>query len=99
MGRTDAWALQLPEPLPVMPENLDAIAAPQQNAGSNAQLAELLNRPAPAQPTPSAAPRAAVTQCPACKASLSGVEQKFERCLSCGKSFASAGAMNVSVGI
>ena len=96
MGRTDAWSLQLPEPLPVMPEAVE-VNAPQ--AQANAQLAELLNRPAPAQSAPDQ-PRSAIASCPSCKAGLSGVEQKFERCLSCGKSFAGAASgISVSVGI
>ena len=47
MGRTDAWSLQLPEPLPVMPEAVENVAT--QVVNSNAQLAEILNRPAPVQ--------------------------------------------------
>jgi ribosomal protein L37AE/L43A len=97
MGRTDAWSLQLPEPLPVMPEANDMVAAP---AMSGSQLAEILNRQ---QPQPAAfeqQAKSAISACPACSASLSGVEQKFEKCLSCGKSFAGgAGSISVSVGI
>jgi hypothetical protein len=96
MGRTDAWSLQLPEPLPVMPEAVENVAT--QVVNSNAQLAEILNRPAPVQANDQT--RAAISSCPSCRASLSGVEQKFERCLSCGKSFAgNASAISVSVGI
>jgi hypothetical protein len=46
--------------------------------------------------SPRAAP--AREKCPSCSAGLSSVEQKFERCLSCGKSFGSgAGSHNVSI--
>jgi hypothetical protein len=95
MGRTDAWSLQLPEPLPVMPEATDLAVAP---AVAGNQLAEVLSRPT--SPSSPEAVNSAISHCPSCRASLSGVEQKFEKCLSCGKSFAgAAGSIKVSVGI
>jgi hypothetical protein len=39
---------------------------------------------------------AAPSTCPSCSAKLSGVELKFERCLSCGKTF---GSTNVAVSV
>jgi hypothetical protein len=96
MGRTDAWSLQLPEPLPVLPEAAEVVAS---SAVTSSQLAEVLNR-AQSVPPASVQPKSSLSACPACKASLSGVEQKLEKCLSCGKSFAgAAGSVSVSVGI
>jgi len=85
-----------------MPEDIESVAMPAMR--SSAQLADFLNRPAAAQPAAVQAgpeqPRATISNCPACKASLSGVELKLEKCLSCGKGFsASAGNISVSVGI
>lgn len=90
MGRTDAWSLQLPEPLPVMPEVANNVETPV--AGVSVQLGDVLSRPAPV--------KSAIANCPSCKSRLSGVELKLEKCLSCGKSFAaSSGAISVSVGL
>ena len=82
-----------------MPEAIDTVTT---TLSPGAQLAEMLGRPAVATPqrADTAPVKAALVQCPSCKASLSGVEQKFEKCLSCGKSFAGTdSASNVSVGI
>jgi hypothetical protein len=108
MGRTDAWALNLPEPPPVMPEAQSA----SQTAG--AQLLEMLGRKpdssklldavkaapvaASAHSAPATSRAPARSSCPSCKASMSAVEQKLERCLTCGTSF-TAGDVKVSVGI
>jgi ribosomal protein L37AE/L43A len=74
-----------------MPEAMESAEMPL--AAASAQLAEVLSRPAPAA-------KPAISSCPSCKASLSGVELKFEKCLSCGKSFVgSANSVSVSVGI
>ena len=98
MGRTDAWALQMPEPLPLMPETADVVNIQGANADAAAQITQMLQDSRARVDETS--PRAALTNCPTCKASLSGVEQKFEKCLTCGNSFAAAaGDVSVSVGI
>ena len=97
MGRTDAWALQMPEPLPIMPETADAVNLQGANADAAAQITQMLSA---SRAKPEASAKTELTHCPTCKASLSGVEQKFEKCLTCGNSFsAAAGEVSVSVGI
>ena len=96
MGRTDAWALQMPEPLPIMPEGADVSNLQGATAEAAAQITQMLQ----ASQARAETAKVAVTNCPTCKASLSGVEQKFEKCLTCGNSFsAAAGEVSVSVGI
>jgi len=95
MGRTDAWALDVPAP-PMMPVEAAApdIVANESPAAPAPRtvLDDIFAARKPATATP------ANSTCPACSARLSDVERKFERCLSCGKSFATS-AGSVSVGI
>ncbi|MDQ3023091.1 MAG: hypothetical protein M3R04_01705 [bacterium] len=90
MGRTDARALEVPEALPMMPVDTDAVVAVAAQTQALEQFfsdrAEALTKALPA------------TTCPSCNAKLSVVEQKFERCLSCGKTFSVSNA-DINVGL
>jgi Zn finger protein HypA/HybF involved in hydrogenase expression len=79
MGRTDVRTLTVPE----LPQVLPAQPVAEETPVRTETIAS--DAPRGAMLAPKEAP--AVEQCPACKARLSSVEQKFERCLSCGKNF------------
>jgi hypothetical protein len=84
MGRTDAWALNVPEAPPIMPRDETVAEAPV--AQQRQPVEDVFHDSKPQQ--------VAASSCPSCSAKLSGVEQKFERCLSCGKSFAQSASIS-----